>query len=54
MLVYDFNLLKASVVINNMKQKSKQENIVFRFLPKSSKFILGSDSATNRGEVLHF
>ena len=54
MLVYDFNLLKASVVIHNMKQKSKQENIVFRFLPKSSKFILGSDSATNRGEVLQF
>ncbi len=54
MLVYDFNVLKASDVINDMKQKSTQENIVFRFLPKSSKFILGSDSATNRGEVLHF
>lgn len=54
MLVYDFNMLKISDVINNMKLKSKQENIVFRFLPKSSKFILGSDSATNRGEVLHF
>tara|TARA_R110000796_G_scaffold212669_1_gene328808 strand:+ start:489 stop:1589 length:1101 start_codon:yes stop_codon:yes gene_type:complete len=54
MLVYDFNLLIASDVISDMKLKSKQENIVFRFLPKSSKFILGSDSATNRGEVLHF
>ncbi|NRD22883.1 glycosyltransferase family 2 protein [Winogradskyella litoriviva] len=54
MLLYDFNLLKASVVIEDMKQKSKQENIVFRFLPKNSNFILGSDSSINRGEVLHF
>jgi GT2 family glycosyltransferase len=54
MLVYDFNVLKISDVISDMKLKSKQENIVFRFLPKSSKFIIGSDSATNRGEVLHF
>lgn len=54
MLVYDFNMLKTTDVINHMKQKSKQENIVFRFLPKNSKFILGSDSAINRGEVLHF
>ncbi|SDI02227.1 glycosyltransferase family 2 protein [Winogradskyella thalassocola] len=54
MLVYDFNMLKASAVIADMKEKSKQENIVFRFLLKNSKFILGSDSATNRGEVRHF
>ena len=54
MLVYDFDMLKATVVINDMKQKSKQENIVFRFLPKNSKFILGSDSTINRGEVLYF
>lgn len=54
MIVYDFNLLKASRIVSDMKQKSKQENIVFRFLPKNSKFILGSDSAINRGEVLHF
>ena len=54
MIVYDFELLKASIVMADMKQKSKQENIVFRFLLKNSKFIIGSDSATNRGEVLHF
>ncbi|WP_282031496.1 glycosyltransferase family 2 protein [Winogradskyella eximia] len=54
MLVYDFNMLKVNTVIKDMKHKSIQENIVFRFLPKSSKFIIGSDSATNRGEVLHF
>lgn len=54
MLVYDFNVLKAKAVIEDMKQKSKQEDIVFRFIPKSSNFILGSDSATNRGKVLQF
>ncbi|WP_179018421.1 glycosyltransferase family 2 protein [Winogradskyella forsetii] len=54
MVVYDFNMLKTTDVIRDMKQKSKQENIVFRFLPKNSKFIIGSDSALNRGIVLHF
>ena len=54
LIVYDFKMLISSIVIADMKQKSKQENIVFRFLLKNSKFILGSDSATNRGEVLHF
>ncbi|WP_407557789.1 glycosyltransferase family 2 protein [Winogradskyella sp. 4-2091] len=53
-LIYDLNLFKTTEVFNDMKEKSKQEKIVFRFMPKSSKFILGSDSATNRGEVLHF
>ncbi|EPR72041.1 dTDP-Rha:A-D-GlcNAc-diphosphoryl polyprenol, A-3-L-rhamnosyl transferase WbbL [Winogradskyella psychrotolerans RS-3] len=54
LIVYDFKILIASIVIADMKQKSKQENIGFRFLLKNSKFILGSDSAINRGEVLHF
>ncbi|SDS80307.1 glycosyltransferase [Winogradskyella sediminis] len=54
MLVYDFNTLKAKNVIADMKKKSQRENIVFRFIPKSSKFIIGSDSASNRGEVQHF
>jgi GT2 family glycosyltransferase len=54
MLVYDFNLLSAKDAIADLKHKSKLKNIVFRFLPKNSKFILGSDSATNRGEVIHF
>jgi GT2 family glycosyltransferase len=54
MIVYDFNLLKIKDVIGDMKKKSELENIVFRFLPKNSKFILGSDSSTHRGEILHF
>jgi len=54
MLVFDFNKLSTKEVFKEMKNKSKQKNIVFRFLPKNSKFILGSDSATSRGEVLHF
>jgi hypothetical protein len=54
MLVYDFNLLSAKDAIGDLKHKSKLKNIVFRFLPKNSKFILGSDSAINRGEVVYF
>jgi GT2 family glycosyltransferase len=54
MLVYDFSLVKVKDVIKDLKQKSIQKNIVFRFLPKNSKFIIGSDSAINRGEVVHF
>jgi GT2 family glycosyltransferase len=54
MTVYDFNVLSFKDVITDMKKKSSQEHLVFRFLPKNSKFILGSDSAIGRGEVLHF
>lgn len=54
MVVYDFNTLEITAIIEDMKKKSEQDNIVFRLLPKNSKFILGSDSATNRGEVIHF
>lgn len=54
MIIYDLKALAASAMISDMKIKSKQENIVFRFIPKNSNFSLGSDSATSRGEVLHF
>jgi GT2 family glycosyltransferase len=54
MIIYDFNLLKIKDVIVHMKKKSEQRNIVYRFLAKNSKFILGSDSSINRGEILHF
>jgi GT2 family glycosyltransferase len=54
MLIYDLSLLKLQDVIDDMKEKSKQENIRFRLLPKNSKFILGSDSAVSRGEVIQF
>ena len=54
MLIYDFNLLSAKTAIDDLKHKSKLKNIVFRFLPKNSKFIVGSDSTICRGEVMHF
>ncbi len=54
MLIYDFNLLSAMDAITDLKHKSKLKNIVFRFLPKNSKFIIGSDSAIHRGAVIHF
>ncbi|WP_400077790.1 glycosyltransferase family 2 protein [Winogradskyella sp. R77965] len=54
MVIYDLSILKTQDVIEDMKKKSKQENIVFRLLPKNSKFILGSDSAVARGEIIRF
>jgi hypothetical protein len=54
MVIYDFNTLKTKAVIEDMKKKSKQESIVFRLLPKNSKFIIGSDSTIARGEIIHF
>lgn len=54
MVVYDFKLLKPSAVMADMKRNAKQDTIVFRFLSKNCKFILGSDSASSRGEVLRF
>ena len=54
MLVYDFNTIRVKDAIKDLKHKTIQKNIVFRFLPKNSKFIIGSDSAVNRGGVIHF
>ena len=54
MVVYDFNSLNIKDCISDMKKKSGPSNICFRLLAKNSKFILGSDSAVNSGEVLHF
>lgn len=54
MLIYDLNFFPVKDVIQDLKQKTTQQNIVFRFIPKNSKFIIGSDSAINRGEVIQF
>lgn len=54
MVIYDFNSLSIKDCISDMKKKSEQSSIRFRLLAKNSKFILGSDSAVNSGEVLHF
>ena len=54
LFIYDLNFLKIKDVIYDLKQKSQERNIVFRFLPKNSKFIIGSDSAIERGKVIHF
>ncbi len=54
LVIYDLGIMETQAVIDDMKKKSKQENIVFRLLPKNSKFILGSDSAITRGEIIRF
>jgi GT2 family glycosyltransferase len=54
MIVYDLKYFKISTIIIDLKQKSKKQNMIFRFIPKNSNFIIGSDSAINRGEVIQF
>ncbi|WP_411895407.1 glycosyltransferase family 2 protein [Winogradskyella sp. A2] len=54
MLVYDCDIIDFKTIISDMKQKSKQVNCVFRFLLKSSNFIIGSDSSSSRGVVEKF
>ncbi len=54
MLVYDCDFTSFKTIINDIKQKSKQVSCVYRFLLKSSNFILGSDSSVSRGVVDKF
>lgn len=54
MVVYDFNQLTVKNILADMKKKSIQKNIIFRLLPKNSNFIIGSDSAVQRGSITHF
>jgi len=54
MVIYDFNQLTVKNILTDMKKKSIQRNIIFRLLPKNSNFIIGSDSAVQRGSITHF
>ncbi|MBO3116764.1 glycosyltransferase family 2 protein [Winogradskyella sp. DF17] len=51
LIVYDVNSLNIKAIISHMKKNSINSNVYYRFLSKTSTFILGSDSATDRGEI---
>lgn len=53
-VVFDTNHVSYKTIIGFMKQNSASKHNSFRILPKNSNFILGSDSSTARGDVLHF
>lgn len=54
LVVFDTNYLNFSTIIEFMKQNNAIPRNSYRIWPKNSTFILGSDSNTSRGDVLHF
>ncbi|WGD34020.1 glycosyltransferase family 2 protein [Olleya sp. YS] len=53
-VILDANYLSFKSIIETLSNSEKNKNISYRIIPKNSNFILGSDSSTSRGEVLHF
>ncbi|NRB83932.1 MAG: glycosyltransferase family 2 protein [Winogradskyella sp.] len=54
LIVFDSDYLSFKTIINYMKSHDTTKQNAFRILLKSSNFILGSDSSTGQGEVIHF
>jgi GT2 family glycosyltransferase len=54
LVIYDLSKFQIKTVIADMIEKKQKFRIRFRFLPRNSTFILGSDSSVSRGEVLQF
>jgi len=50
-LIFDINDLKYKTVFSVM-EKLKNQPISFRFIPKNTNFIIGSDSNNTKGEVI--
>ena len=53
-IIFDANIYSFKNIINYMNNKDLDPSITFKILPKDSKFILGSDDAISRGEVICF
>ena len=53
-IIFDGNLLDYSEIIKLMENNNKEKSITFKILPKKSNFIIGSDNAISRGEILNF
>jgi GT2 family glycosyltransferase len=51
LVIYDVMSFGIEAVLEHMERNSIYSNVYYRFLSKSTTFILGSDSATDRGEV---
>lgn len=54
LIVFDSDHLSFKTIIDFMKSHDATKQNAFRILLKSSNFILGSDSSTGQGEVIHF
>ena len=52
-VIFDANILSYKTIIEMMQQHSNKNNITYKILPKNANFILGSDNAISRGEVVN-
>lgn len=52
--ILDANWLSFLEIIEIIKNSEKNKKSSFKILPKKTNFIIGSDSAQNRGEIIHF
>ncbi|MGB5419342.1 MAG: glycosyltransferase family 2 protein, partial [Algibacter sp.] len=53
-IIFDSNVLSFKNIINFMETNDLDKSVTFKILPKNSKFIIGSDNAISRGEVITF
>lgn len=53
-IIFDANVVSFKNIIHYMDENNLDPSITFKILPKNSKFILGSDDAISRGEVIKF
>ncbi|SFZ93865.1 Glycosyltransferase, GT2 family [Flaviramulus basaltis] len=53
-VIFDANFLSYKEIIDFMQSKRKSKLVTYKILPEKSKFVLGSDNALIRGEVIDF
>ncbi|MCF7560360.1 glycosyltransferase family 2 protein [Sabulilitoribacter multivorans] len=53
-VIFDNNFLSYKTIINLMENNKKGKSVTYKILPKKAKFVLGSDNAITRGEVIKF
>ena len=53
-VIFDANTLSYKAIIDYMVALQKNNTQTFKILPKNSNFIIGSNNAIHRGEILHF
>ncbi|MCF8272498.1 MAG: glycosyltransferase family 2 protein [Flavobacteriaceae bacterium] len=53
-IIFDNNVLAFKDIIQKIELLSENRLVTFKILPKDSNFIIGSDNAISRGEILNF
>ena len=53
-IIFDANFLNYKTIIDFMENQHQEKTITYKILPKNSKFVLGSNDAISRGDVIKF